>query len=170
MKKILFILSAGFVFFLASCGSKKEAAGTSDEAKKNLDAFHTVSEAFKTGDISKIDSVVASDFVDHSGMHGEGNRDSLKAMVTMMSMDKSAKSEAILEQANDEYVTGWLHMTGTNDGSMGPKGTPYDMNSVEIVKFNKDGKAVEHWTFISTGDMMKMMQPPPVATKDSTKM
>jgi predicted SnoaL-like aldol condensation-catalyzing enzyme len=165
MKKLLFILSISAFCFLVSCNNDKKekegAGGTTDAAKKNMDAFNTVSDAFKTGDVSKIDGVVAGDFVDHSGMHGDGNRDSLKAMITMMSMDKTAKSETKLELANDDYVTGWLHMTGTNDGSMGPKGTPYDMSTVEIVKFNKDGKATDHWSFISMGDMMKMMPPPP---------
>src|SRR5436189_5691140 len=115
MKKILFILSVGATCFLVSCNNEKKEgeSGTSDAAKKNMDAFNTVSDAFKSGDLSKIDSVVAGDFVDHAGMHGEGNRDSLKAMVTMMSMDKTAKSETKLELAKDDYVAGWLNITGT---------------------------------------------------------
>ena len=141
----------------------------SDAAKKNMNAFNTVSDAFKTGDVSKIDSVVASDFVDHSGMHGDGNRDSLKAMVSMMSMDKTAKSETKLALANDDYVAGWLHMTGTSNGDMGPKGTLYDMSTFELVKF-KDGKAIEHWGFMSMGDVMKMMPQPGMDNKmDTTK-
>jgi predicted SnoaL-like aldol condensation-catalyzing enzyme len=170
MKKFLFILSAGAICFFVSCNNeKKEEGGTSDAAKKNIDAFNTVSDAFKSGDVSKIDSVVASDFVDHSGMHGDGNRDSLKAMVTMMSMDKTAKSETKLELANDDYVAGWLHMTGSSDGSMGPKGAPYDMSTIELVKF-KDGKAIEHWSFVSMADMMKMMPQPGMENKmDTTK-
>jgi hypothetical protein len=36
------------------------------------------------------------------------------------------------------------------------------MNSIELVKF-KDGKAIEHWSFMETRDMMKMMAPPPAA-------
>ena len=171
MKKFLFILSLGAICFLISCNNEKKEAegGMSDAAKKNMDAFNTVSDAFKTGDVSKIDSVVASDFVDHSGMHGDGNRDSLKAMVSMMSMDKTAKSETNLALANDDYVAGWLHMTGTSDGSMGPKGTPYDMSSIELVKF-KDGKATEHWSFVSMAEMMKMMpQPGMDKMMDTTK-
>ena len=171
MKKFLFILSVGAICFLISCNNEKKEGegGTSDAAKKNMDAFNTVSDAFKSGDISKIDSVVASDFVDHSGMHGDGNRDSLKAMITMMSMDKTAKSETKLELANDDYVAGWLHLTGTSNGDMGPKGTPYDMSSIELVKF-KDGKAIEHWGFMSMGDVMKMMpQPGMDKMMDTTK-
>jgi predicted SnoaL-like aldol condensation-catalyzing enzyme len=171
MKKFLFILCAGAVCFLVSCNNdKKEASGgMSEAAQKNVAAFNTVSDAFTSGDVSKIDSVVASDFVDHAGMHGDGNRDSLKAAIAMMSQDKTAKSETKLQLANDEYVSGWLHLTGTSDGSMGPKGSPYDINTTELVKF-KDGKATEHWSFMSMGDVMKMMPQPAMDNKmDSTK-
>jgi predicted SnoaL-like aldol condensation-catalyzing enzyme len=36
-----------------------------------------------------------------------------------------------------------------------PKG-PFDMTAIELAKF-KDGKAVEHWSFMQIQDMMKMM-------------
>lgn len=169
MKKLIFAASAISLCFLISCNSNKESGGMSEKAKKNIDAFNTVDSAFQTGNLSHIDDVVAPDFVDHSGMHGEGNRDSLKAMITMMSMDKTAKSETKLQLANDDYVGGWLHFTGTSNGSMGPQGASYDMNFFELVKF-KDGKASEHWAFMSTGDMMKMMPPPPMENmKDTAK-
>ncbi|HEY5967104.1 MAG TPA: hypothetical protein VIU35_03955, partial [Chitinophagaceae bacterium] len=67
MKKLFFILSATASFLLPACNDKDSAnGGMSEAARKNLDAFHTVSNAFETGDISRIDSVVASDFVDHT--------------------------------------------------------------------------------------------------------
>jgi predicted SnoaL-like aldol condensation-catalyzing enzyme len=169
MKKFLFILSAAFICFLVSCNSDKKEGGTSDATKKNIDAFNTVSNAFATGDPSKIDSVVASDFVDHGGMHGDGNRDSLKAMIAMMATDKTAKSETKLLLANDEYAVGWLHMTGTNDGTMGIKGASYEMSPIEVVKF-KDGKATEHWSFWTVEDMMKMMPKTHVDTTKSSEL
>ena len=45
-----------------------------------------------------------------------------------------------------------------------PPGSKYDMNAMEVSKF-KDGKAVEHWTFMQPREMMKMMPPPPGAMK-----
>ncbi len=36
----------------------------------------------------------------------------------------------------------------------------YDMKSIEVAKF-KDGKAVEHWSFMDMQGIMKMMPPPP---------
>ena len=157
MKKIFFILSAVAGVLLPACNNKDMGnGGMSETARKNLDAFHAVDNAFQTGDISRIDSFVASNFVDHTP-HGEWNRDSLKAMITMMKKAGTMKSETKKELADDEYVMGWMHWTGTSDGSIPdmPAG-PYDINGIEVVRF-KDGKAVEHWAFMDPRDMMKMM-------------
>ena len=158
MKKLLFILSAGAFCFFTSCSSKNEG-GMSDKAKKNLESSHAVNKAFETGDISGIDNAIASDFVDHTD-RGDMGRDSLKAMITMMHATmKDMKMGVIKELADDDYVFSHMRFTGTSDGSMGmPKG-PYDMQAIEVVKF-KDGKGVEHWTFMQVSDMMKMMGNP----------
>ena len=142
----------------------------SEKAKKNLEASHVVSDAFMSGDPSKIDSAVAPDFVDHTD-RGDMGRDSLKAMISMMKKSfPDMKMKLMNELANDDYVFSEMEFTGTSDGSMGmPKG-PYDMHVIAAVRC-KDGKAVEHWEYMRNDDMMKMMQammPPPPA-KDSTK-
>ena len=168
MKKLFFILSAAASFLLPACNDKDSAnGGMSEAARKNLDAFHTVSNAFETGDISRIDSVVASDFVDHTPK-GDTNRDSLKAMITMMKNAGTMKTEIKKEFADDEYVIGWLHWTGTSNGSMPdmPAG-PFDMSGIEVVRF-KDGKAVEHWAFMDAREMMKMMSSMPSSPPTST--
>jgi len=168
MKKIFFILSAAASFLLPACNEKSsDNGGMSEAAKKNLDAFHAVDNAFQTGDISRIDSLVASDFVDHTPK-GDYNRDSLKTMITMMKNSGTMKSEIKKELADDEYVMGWMHWTGTSNGSMPdmPAG-PYDMNGIEVVRF-KDGKAVEHWAFMDAREMMKMMNSMPASAPTST--
>ncbi len=175
MKKFLLVVSTGLVCFLLSCSSKKEestsSSGMSDKAKKNLEASHIVSDAFKTGDISKIDSAIAPDFVDHTDK-GDKTRDSLKAMVTWMhSKPSDMKMELVREFANDDYVYSHMHMKGTSDGSMGPKGT-YDFNEIEVIRFNSEGKAVEHWAYEEVNEMMKMMgamQAPADNKMDTTK-
>ena len=157
MKKILFVLSASISCLLFACNEKaSDNGGMSDTTRKNLNAFHAVSDAFQTGDISHVDSVVASDFVDHTPK-GDRNRDSLKSMILMMKNAGTMKTEIKKEFADDEYVMAWMHWTGTSNGTMPdmPAG-PIDMNGVEVVRF-KDGKAVEHWAFMDARDMMKMM-------------
>jgi predicted SnoaL-like aldol condensation-catalyzing enzyme len=165
MKKVLFILSAGAVCFLVSCSSKDSGGKMSDEAQKNLDATQIVNKAFETGNTGSIDSAVASDFVGHSDK-GDMNRDSLKAMITMMhATNKDMKMEVIRKLADNDYVMEWMHFTGTSDGSMGMPAGPYDVHAIEVEKF-KDGKAIEHWEYMDPKEMMKMMPPPPVNSMD----
>ncbi|MFC0774852.1 ester cyclase [Terrimonas alba] len=165
MKKYLLAISSCLFLFCMSCNNKagddKMGAGKmSDQAEKNIAASHVVSDAFQTGDISKIDSVVASDFVDHTE-RGDMGRDSLKAMIKVMhATNKDMKMEIIKDLADDEYVFSWMRFTGTSDGSMGMPAGPYDMRSIEVVRF-KDGKAVEHWGFMEPREMMKWMQQMP---------
>ena len=176
MRKLISIVSAAAICFLVSCNSKEpakesNAGGMSDKAKKNLEASHIVSDAFMSGDPSKIDSAVAPDFVDHTD-RGDMNRDSLKAMITMMKKESgNMKMDLMNEMANDDWVFEEMHFTGTSDGSMGmPKG-PYDLHAIQVIKFNKDSKAVEHWEYMRNDDMMKMMQSmmPPPPSKDAGK-
>jgi predicted SnoaL-like aldol condensation-catalyzing enzyme len=170
MKKYLFILSAGFIFLLTSCSTKKEGSdGMSDKAKKNLAASHIVSDAFMSGDPSKIDDAVAADFVDHTDM-GDKGRDSLKAMITIMKKTMpDMKMTLMKELADDDYVFSEMEFTGTSNGEMGmPKG-PYDVHGIEVTKC-KDGKAIEHWEYMRNDDVMKMMKMMTPPSKDTTKM
>lgn len=175
MKKILFIFLCACCYLLVSCDSKETVSG-SNTSKKNLEATQTVKTAFDSGDISKIDSAVASDFVDHTD-RGDKNRDSLKAMIMAMRSDvPDMKSTITRELADDDYVFTWMKITGTSKGMMMPPG-PFDMNVIQVSRM-KDGKIVEHWSFLEQRDMMKfsqMMQnmphpPPPDVSKkmDST--
>ena len=169
MKKLLFILSVGSIFLFSSCSSKKEeSGGMSAKAKANIAASNAVGEAFLTGDVSKIDSVVASDFVDHTDRGDKVGTDSLKAAIAaMQKVGSNMKMEIIKQVADDDYVFTWQRYTGTSDGSMGMPAGPYDMAAIEVAKF-KDGKAIEHWNFMETREMMKMMPPPP-ASKPSVE-
>ena len=168
MKKFLFTLSAGVIFLLSSCDSKKEAGGMSETVKKNLASMKMVTDAFESGDVSKIDSAVAADFVDHTE-RGDLNRDSLKSMIQMMHTGTSSfKFNTIKQLADEEYVMAWYEITGTSDGSMMPAG-PIKMNSVDVVRF-KDGKGVEHWSFAEYREVAKMMAAMSGMPADTTKM
>jgi predicted SnoaL-like aldol condensation-catalyzing enzyme len=172
MKKYLLAVTCFLALCCISCNNKAADETTGEakmsaQAEKNLAASHIVVDAFETGDVSKIDSAVASDFVDHTDK-GDVGRDSLKAMIkTWKAASKDNKTDIIKELADDEYVFSWMRFTGTSDGSMGMPAGPYDMKSIEVVRF-KDGKAVEHWGFMEVRDMMKMMasmSPPTDTTK-----
>ena len=119
-----------------------------------------VYEAMKTGDVSKLDSFIDKDIIDH-GHGGVKGIDSLKAMFADMHNHMSGLNFEIVTDAtsaNGEYHFTWYKMQGTcTDGSMGmPAGTKMDMTGVDLVKIKND-KAVEHWSFANPEEMMKMM-------------
>jgi predicted SnoaL-like aldol condensation-catalyzing enzyme len=156
----LFIAASAVLLCFCSCKNKTTVAGESKDtamAQKNLDASHEVNKAFETGNVSALDSVIADDFVDHTDRGDKKGRDSLKAMVKMVHDNfKDMKMEVLKEFADNDYVFSWMRYSGNSDGAMGvPKG-PYDMHSIEVVKF-KDGKAVEHWGYADMQEMAKMM-------------
>ena len=149
---MLSLLAISLLFVCFSCNNEKKKKTAADNmstekkdnsmTEKNLAASHIINDAFATGDISKIDEAVASDFIDHTDQ-GVKNRDSLKVMIPMM---------------HKEFP----------DMGM-PKG-PYDMKAIEVVRF-KDGKAAEHWSYMEPAEVMKMMggQQPPMKMDDKKK-
>ncbi len=155
MRKLLMLALPAIICFY-SCNDTKTAGATDDTSQKNLDAARKIADAFKTGNTSAIDSVVAEDFVDHTD-RGDMGRDSLKAMITFMhSKMGDMKMETIKELADNEHVFQWMRYTGTSDGSMGMPAGPYDMKAIEVSKF-RDGKAIEHWGYMEYAEMVKMM-------------
>ena len=159
MRKFLLAAFAGLLCF-SSCNNTATVAGENKDnsmAQKNLEASRAIGKAFETGNTNVLDSVVADDFLDHTDRGDVRGRDSLKAMVKMIHDNmKDMKSETIKDLADDEYVFSWMRFTGTSDGSMGMPSGPYDMQSIEVAKF-RDGKAVEHWSFVNMKEMMEMM-------------
>lgn len=175
MKKILISAFAGLLCICTSCNPPATTATDNDskaQEEKNIAASDAVGKAFETGDASAIDSVVADDFIDHTDRGDMKGKDSLKAMINMVHANfKDMKMEKVRDVADGDYVYSWMTYSGTSDGTMGmPKG-PYKMSAIELTKF-KDGKAVEHWSFMDTQDMAKMMAPPqPEMNKmDTSKM
>jgi len=178
MRKILFPAYAAALIALFSCNNTAEnkvvSATTSSQAQKNIDADKMISEAFKSGDASKLDSVVSPDFVDHTDMGEKKGIDSLKSGLNMVHTQfKDMKMELKRQWADDEYVVDWVRYTGTNPTAMmGMPAGPYDIKGMEVSRFT-DGKAVEHWFFDDSqmvADWMKGMQGGGTNMKDSTKM
>jgi hypothetical protein len=165
MRKILFIVCTvvlTFVFISCNSDTKVASASNSAQAQKNIDADNRISDAFKSGDASKLDSVISSDFVDHTDMGDHKGVDSVKSMVnTIHTQFKDMKIELKKQWADDDYVTDWVRYTGTNPNpGMGMPAGPYDIKGMEVTRFS-NGKAVEHWFFYDSqtvADWMKNMQ------------
>ena len=157
MKKLFFTAAAAIVL-LYSCEEKKSTS-TTNNAERNTQRNKMVYEAMETGDVSKLDSFISKDIVDHE--HSIKGIDSLKAMFANVHNHMSGLKFEIVSDAtsaNGEYHFTWFKMQGTcTDGSMGmPAGTKMDMTGVDLVRI-KDDKAVEHWGFSDPQEMMKMM-------------
>lgn len=161
MRNLFFVAIAALLFTTISCDSTA-GGGNDAETKKNLEASKIISDAFGSGDVSKLDSVIDKDFVDHTDRGDIKGIDSMKAMIKMVHANfKDMKMELLKELADKEYVFSWMRFTGNSDGHMGmPKG-PYDMTAIEVSRF-KNGKCVEHWEFMEPREMMKMMAQMPV--------
>ena len=173
MKKIFISAFAGLLCMCTACNTPATTTADNDnkaQEEKNLAASNVVGKAFETGDVTGVDSVVADDFIDHTDRGDVKGKDSLKAMATMIHTNfKDMKMEKVNDAANGDYVYTWMNYSGTSDGTMGlPKG-PFNMNGIELTKF-KDGKAVEHWNFMDSRDVAKMMPQPAMSNMDTTKM
>src|SRR6266487_2494558 len=158
MKKFLTITATGIACFFTSCNN---SAGGNAQGEKNIATVNAVDDAIESGDVSKLDQYLTADAVDHAGEHGDvKGLDSIKAgLAHMHDTYKDMKLEELQQAASGDYVFSRTRFTGTNTvASMGaPAGTHFDMTSVEVVKFNSEGKATEHWGYITMADAMKMM-------------
>jgi hypothetical protein len=163
MKKILFA-AASLLFILVACNE----ATTSDDdagAAKNTERNNEIYRAIETGDVSKLDSFVAADIIDHEGdMNGNPvrGRDSVKAMLAdIHNHFDNLKIETISEStsADGKYHFAMIRFMGTTkDNSMGaPAGTVINSVAMDVVRI-ENGLAVEHWGFRQPAEMMKMMQ------------
>jgi len=181
MKQVLFLLLATAV--IISCNDTAKVAGTNDEKmgdNRNHENMQEVYRAIETGDVSKLDSIMADDVVDHNantdGTDAKG-RDSVKKMISSIhtyfedGLKMDVLSDATSADGNYHYTT--VRMKGkakANPWGM-PVGQDVDDTSVDVVKL-KDGKATDHWGFMSNGDiseMMKKMQGPMPPAKDAKK-
>lgn len=161
MKKLLSIAAIGLLFSCYSCkDAKTEERDSTNDKRKAANAI--VYKAIETGDVSKLDSVLAKDAIDHGDMSGKDivGRDSIKAMLTDVHAQLSSMKLEVLSSASDgDYSMERVRMTGTAAVSIAPNipvGSPVDVISVEVVKW-KDGMAYEHWTYLDTKDVNKMM-------------
>lgn len=178
MKKGLLALAC--MFMLLSCNDSakvdiKDSAGTTagddrtEREKRNSENTREVYRAIETGDVSKLDSFISKDIVDHEGNNGKDvvGLDSLKYhLAKMHTYFDGLKMEVLSEttSADGNYHFCMARMRGkSKENPWGmPVGIDVDDTFVDVVKI-KDGMATDHWGFMSMKDMYEMMasQGPP---------
>lgn len=166
MKKGCLALAGMFLLF--SCNQTKEGAtaGTGDHmamAKRDVENNKEILRAIETGDVSKLDSVMTKDVVDHEGNMGKdvAGIDSMKHYLgSMHNYFDGLKMEVVSEgtSLDNNYHFSLVHMKGKAKANPWgiPAGKEIDDMSVDVVKL-KDGKTSEHWGFSSMKAMMEMM-------------
>jgi steroid delta-isomerase-like uncharacterized protein len=167
----LLVPSAAFlaVFFLlallAGCETAEGPApggldAADDQVARNTAAMQRIFDAFNTGDVSAIDSVIAPDAVDHSVLPGtEGTTaEQLKQYVAMARVGFPDLRITVDEQlAAADHVVFMSTFRGTHTGEfmgIAPTGRAVEVEAIDVVRF-EDGRAVEHW---GLGNDLKMMQ------------
>ncbi|HVK97550.1 MAG TPA: nuclear transport factor 2 family protein [Flavisolibacter sp.] len=168
MKQLLFAFIV--MAMLISCNNPR-VAGSNEKndhasiAERNAEKTKAVYRAIETGDVSKIDTLFTDDVVDHNaGPQGQDirGRDSVIAMLGQIHNYFDGLKLELMHHATSsdgQYHYSTVRMTGKakeNPWGM-PVGMDMDDTSVDVIKL-KDGKAAEHWGFMSMGDVMEMMQ------------
>ena len=165
MKKLLFVAATGLLSFLVSCNDKSsgssEVNSAGEKAKANNKA---VLRAIENGEAIKLDSFITNDAIDHSGENGmkevKGIENIQKDLATIKQDFSTLHIDVTKEAVEGDYLFVLSKMTGTTSANPVhgmPPNQSIEMNSVDVLKFNSDGKFTEHWLFNDPKDMAKMM-------------
>lgn len=150
-----------FIFSCNTPSTNPTAANGQSREEKNMANNRKVYTAIETGDMSPIDSLVAPDLVDHdaNGRELKGKDSIMNMLADIHNHISNLKLDVISSAADGDYVFTLVHTTGTtSDSSMGMPGRSIDEKGVDVVKFNKDDKATDHWGFTEDEQVMKEMK------------
>jgi predicted SnoaL-like aldol condensation-catalyzing enzyme len=164
--KSLFLTIVGAIFCIMMSEAQVTANANSGNAN-TLKVYH----AIETGDMSNLDQIIDANIVDHTSQGDVTGLDAVKNMFMQMHDHIDNLSMKSIAAASDgAYHFSLTRMTGnTNSEFMGmPANTPIDVTNVDVVRI-KNGKAVEHWDYISPKEAMDMMNMHHQMPMDSTK-
>lgn len=114
---------------------------------------------FETGDVSRIDGLLARNFVDHTPPPGVGTDvDAVKTYIRELGAaftDLRARTEDMLIEGDKVVVRSTVsgRHTGTYQG-MPASNKEFKVDGIDIVRL-ENGKVVEHWGLF---DALKMLQ------------
>jgi predicted SnoaL-like aldol condensation-catalyzing enzyme len=159
--KRTFLAVALTVIFIScknSASTDSGTAATTSQQDKDLANNAKVYTAIETGNTAPIDTLIATDAVDHDGPNGtpiHGRDSILHMLANLHNQFKDLKLDIISSAENGDYIFTLVHFTGTpTDSSMG--GNKIDENGVDVIKV-KDGKMSEHWGFSDNAEVGKRM-------------
>ena len=126
---------------------------------QNKAAFVAICNIFNTGDLSNVEALFASDFLEHDVPPGINQ--GLVGFKQLVAMSRAAFSNLRLTVdqilAEGDLVAGRLVATGLHTGAfmgIAATGRSFNIQEFHMCRF-AHGKCVEHW---GLADMMKMMR------------
>lgn len=155
--------------FTISCNDPKTPCAEDAVVTKVKADNAAIYTAMETGDVSKLKDLIAKDAVDHNAnMDGSDivGADSIIAMMSKMhtAFEPGAKFTITSQAMSGDLLytmTDFKGKTSANPGPGMPPNTEMNWKSVDVTKI-KDGKATDHWGFMSMKDVtdwMKMSAP-----------
>lgn len=124
----------------ASAPAATPASQHNQQIAKNMATDYALLQVFETGDVSKLDSIIAPNFVNHAGPGDQQGLAAQKAMVQGFHKHMpDVKLEVKKRWADDDYVSDWIVYTGK----------AMVIEGIELTRY-ANGKAVEHWFFPSS--------------------
>jgi steroid delta-isomerase-like uncharacterized protein len=128
----------------------------------NADTMRQFYDRLNAGDVEGFSALIADDLIEHEEV--EGLPQTKEGVIQFFEMFRAAFSDLRME-AEDIIEGGdkaWarIRITGTNDGEfmgMPATGKSVDLQAVDIVRFNAEGTAAEHWGVTDTMTMMQQL-------------
>jgi steroid delta-isomerase-like uncharacterized protein len=131
------------------------------DKQRNLDLQKQWGEAVATGNLDKLDDILADDFVDHDPGDQSPDREGVKAFFRgFRTAFPDFKPEPVELHADDNgYVTMRYNVSGTHKGAfMGfaPTGRTFETSAMQMARF-EDGKCVERWGVTDQLQILKQL-------------
>jgi steroid delta-isomerase-like uncharacterized protein len=112
------------------------------------------------GDVDALGDLMADDFVEHEELPGlaptkEGVKEFFRMYIAAFP-DLRLRAEDVL--VSGDKVVARARVTGTHQGEfvgMPPTGKSMDVPMIDIIRFDGDGRACEHWGVF---DQLRMLQ------------
>ena len=131
------------------------------DKQRNLDLQKQWGEAVASGNLDKLDDILADDFVDHDPGDQSPDREGVKAFFRgFRKAFPDLKPEVVELHADDNgYVTMRYNVSGTHKGTfMGfaPTGRTFETSAMQMARF-EDGKCVERWGVTDQLQILKQL-------------
>lgn len=114
------------------------------------------------GDVDGFGSVLADDFIEHEELPGlEPGKEGVKAFFRMyIAAFPDLRMDALDVLPSGDKVVARVRATGTHQGDfmgMPATGRAVDVQLIDIIRFDDDGLAREHWGVFDTMTMMQQL-------------